>query len=65
MWDLQAGQWKDANLIYQGKKGDKGDTGDAGGGITQEQLDEAIAGANKHADDGDIEILTIAEAACN
>ncbi|MAW08492.1 MAG: hypothetical protein CME61_09480 [Halobacteriovoraceae bacterium] len=30
MWDQQAGQWRDADLIYQGPQGEKGEQGPSG-----------------------------------
>ena len=38
MWDVQAGTWRDANLIYQGKRGEKGESGDAANGIVSQEL---------------------------
>ena len=44
MWDVQAGEWRDANLIYQGAKGDKGDKGDSGSveAVTGVSMDIAL-----------------------
>ena len=44
-WDETNTQWRDANLIYQGKTGDTGEKGDAGDPTTL--IDDSLPASNK------------------